>query len=475
MERFPQLTDPCVMYILWFVLLAVAIKAIAGEHRAKRRLRTDGVTGGWSWPYFVERVRWILDKPQNRRRAFAIVVLQLERYTNYCACHGMKEGEALLTGIDGFLRMRTERDEVSVRYESAKFCLLMRCAGDTEEEQRGDCQRRACSLLAELAALQPERKVHFHAGICMLPAKGERNRQDIDILQCCHYADIAGTGPCDCGETGGEHKISFFDGAMFKDQVWKQYVEEHMEEGLRDGEFEVYLQPKYNPVTRRMTGAEALVRWNRPGAGIIEPPRFVPILEENGFITKLDDYMVTQVAKLLARWMIRDKKMVPVSVNISRAHFAQEGLAEHICRLVDAYGAKRGMVELEVAEDVFLEDREVLIGTIRQLKAYGFCISMDDFGTGYSSLNSLKDMPFDGLKLDTDFFRGEGDMERGEIIVRETIRLAKRLGMSVVAEGIEEKEQVEFLAGLGCDMIQGYYFAGPLPVGVFEKKMEREA
>lgn len=203
--------------------------------------------------------------------------------------------------------------------------------------------------------------------------------------------------------------------------------------------------------------------------------RLIETLDENGFITQLDDYMVSKVAKLQSEWTIQGRKVVPISINISRAHFAQEGLAEHICQLVDAYGPKHELIELELTESAFFDDKNILTETVKQLKAYGFCVAMDDFGSGYSSLNSLKDIPLDVLKLDTGFFNGENDSERGEIIVREIISLARMLDMTVVAEGIEKKEQVDFLAKLGCDMIQGYYFAKPMPVSEFEEKVEKDA
>ena len=215
------------------------------------------------------------------------------------------------------------------------------------------------------------------------------------------------------------------------------------------------------------------MRWISPEKGLIPPGRFIPIFEQNGFITQLDDYMISHVAKLQAEWTIQGKKQVPISVNVSRAHFSLEGLAEHICRLVDAYGPRHDLIELEVTESAFFDDKDILVETVKQLKAYGFHVSMDDFGAGYSSLNSLKDIPLDVLK--GEFFRGEDDDGRGEIVVREAIQLARSLDMRVVAEGVEKKEQVDFLASQGCDMIQGYYFAKPMPVAEFVEKMERDA
>jgi EAL domain-containing protein (putative c-di-GMP-specific phosphodiesterase class I) len=152
-----------------------------------------------------------------------------------------------------------------------------------------------------------------------------------------------------------------------------------------------------------------------------------------------------------------------VSVNVSRAHFAEKDLAIQIRDMVNAAGCPHDLLEIELTESAFFDDQNAMIETIKALKSFGFKVSMDDFGAGYSSLNSLKDMPLDVLKLDAGFFRGDKAGDRGGIVVAETIKLAKSLHMKTVAEGVEEKEQVEFLASQGCDMIQGYYFAKPMP------------
>ncbi len=271
----------------------------------------------------------------------------------------------------------------------------------------------------------------------------------------------------------GEY-LKVFDQQILQEQLWKNKVEETMEAALLNGEFKLYLQPKFDPVTEKIVGAEALVRWISPEDGMIPPNRFIPVFEENGFITKLDDYMILAVAKLQSEWKLKGQKQVPVSVNISRVNFVKEDLAAHICHLVDSYGADHAGIELELTESAVFGNKERLMQILKELKLCGFSISMDDFGTGYSSLNSLKDLPIDVLKLDMDFFRGEDEQQRGEIVVKETIRLAQALHLKIVAEGIEKKEQVEFLAEQGCDMIQGFYFAKPMPVEEFNERIKRD-
>ena len=457
-------------------LFVNTILNIRMQHRVTQLLYMDPVTGGHNWLYFQSYTGKLLANGWNSRKTYAMVNLHLERYTNYLSCYGSKQGEELLECMDGFLRARMKRKEVFGHYGRADFGLIFQCEGADEEECRNNCYRRLRSLLAELAGLQPERKLHFHAGVCMIPsvnvATGNwyEKRKNVDIDQLFSYANTAQSASHNEAE-----QIFFFDEKLLEEQSWEQWVENNMQAALAAGEFQVYLQPKYTPTDRRLVGAEALVRWVCPEKGMIPPGRFIPLFERNGFIMQLDDYMLSQIAKLQAEWKVQGKKTVPISVNISRAHFTQEGLAEHISQLVDGYGPKHKLIELEVTESAFFDDKNVLIDTVKQLRAYGFPISMDDFGAGYSSLNSLKDIPLDVLKLDSEFFRGEDGTGRGAIIVREAISLARELNMRVVAEGIELREQVDFLAALGCDMIQGYYFAKPMPVSEFEARVAVDA
>lgn len=474
----------CIFGIIALVFLLIpvimlfisTIRSIVMQRKMTRLFYLDAVTGGRNWLYFQDYAERILTRLYNKKKAFAIINLHFERYQNYCACYGVKAGEELLEAMDSFLRARIGKNEFFARNEGADFGILLSCPGENEQEYQENCRKRVRSLLAELTGLKPERKIHFYAGINMIPPyivendKWYHARKGVDINQLYTYANAARLGNGYMREQG----IIFFDQEMLGRQIWERWVEDNMEAALRNEEFQVYLQPKYSPANAKLVGAEALVRWASPTQGLILPKRFLSIFEATGFVTQLDDYMISHVAKLQAEWTLQGKKTIPVSVNVSQAHFAQEGLAEHICQLVDNYGPRHELIELEVTERAFFDDKEILAETVRQLRAYGFHVSMDDFGAGYSSLNSLKDIPLDVLKLDGELFCGDED-GRGQIVVKETIQLAKNLDMRVVAEGIEKREQADFLAKQGCDMIQGFYYAEPMPVAEFEEKVEKDA
>ena len=465
------------------LMMCNSISEIFQQRRMIRVLYTDMATGAHNWIWFqnatarmlhISRPKKILQsiinpilvkcgKKEYGNKNYALIDLQLHRYSNYCACNGVKEGEELLTRISEYLKARLQGKAFICRHSNADFVIAVRCEGETLEECQKDCSLKVRSMLAEMTGLEAKQKLHFHAGVYMIMHTMEW--QNIDIDQMFNFASYA----IERGHERNSGQIFFFDEKMLEEQAWLRFIEEHMEEALEKEEFLVYLQPKYCPVDERIVGAEALVRWQNPEKGLVPPNKFIPIFEDNGFITRLDNYMISHVAKLQAEWTLQKQKQIPISVNISRAHFATDDLADHICQLVDAYGPKHELIEIEVTESAFFDDKEIMTKTVKELKQRGFQVSMDDFGAGYSSLNSLKDIPIDVLKLDGEFFRGDDTDKRGEVVVKETLQLARNLKMRVVAEGMEKKEQVDFLAENGCDMIQGYYFAKPMPIAEFQK------
>ena len=311
-------------------------------------------------------------------------------------------------------------------------------------------------------AVLPNMKLYFGVGICRI-SQGEK-----DVEQLYNNALIA----CEMLGEETEDKIAYYDVELNKQKLWERKVEDDMERALLNREFKVYLQPKVSAMQETLAGAEALVRWIHPKEGFIPPNKFIPIFERNGFILKLDDYMLEEVSRLQAQWLAEGRKVVPISVNVSRAHFTREDLAEHICGIVDKYKVPHNIIELELTESAFFDDKKVLLNTVKKLRDFGFIVSMDDFGAGFSSLNSLKELQLDALKIDADFFRGENVEERGMLIVSEVIDLAKKLNMKIVAEGIESREQVDFLVEQECDLIQGYFFSKPMAIEEFVEKYQ---
>ena len=444
------------IFVIYYLVSTISL--IVAMRKTTRVLYTDVLTGGYNWLYFEKKGNSLLKKRSASENRYAIIHLKLRKYRSYCTCFGVKEGEVLIEKCYASLKKQLRRGELLVHRENAEFDLLLKGV------DKSTAVTRIEAMEAALNAVSPNIKLYYGVGV-YLTQKGDR-----DIEQLCNNAMLA----CDMLGEESENKIAFFDVELNNQRIWERKVEDDLDRALTNKEFQVYLQAKIQTKKETLAGAEALVRWIHPEDGFIPPNKFIPILEKNGFITKLDDYMLEEVAALQAKWIAQGRKLVPISVNVSRAHFTRSDLAERIAAIVDKYHVPHDVIELELTESAFFDDKKLLLDTVKKLRDSGFCVSMDDFGAGYSSLNSLKEMHIDVLKIDADFFRGVDEQERGQLIVSEVIDLAKKLDMKIVAEGIESREQVDFLTEQECDLIQGYFFAKPMPAEEFAQKYREE-
>ena len=451
------LASTLIVGVAFIVLIVFMIRSIINFRRVVRLFYTDPVTGGHNWIWFVMGGDEKLLKRKFRKYSFAVVNLVFTNYRNYCMCHSISEGEEVLIKIDKSLNRQIRNDEMCARASTDGFALLLFFV----DEQT--LRKRLQTMMDVLQNVDKDHNFVFQTGVDIIRPEvnsaGKIVSRDVSIEKAYNNACTAVTVQGETDPAG----VFIFDDRLLQEQRWYDTVQESQMKAVVNNEFEVYYQPKYDPKTLELKGAEALIRWNSPEHGFVSPGRFIPIFEKNGFITEIDHYMISHVAADQKMWLDMGYHPGCVSVNVSRAHFAEKDLAIQIRDMVNAAGCPHDLLEIELTESAFFDDQNAMIETIKALKSFGFKVSMDDFGAGYSSLNSLKDMPLDVLKLDAGFFRGDKAGDRGGIVVAETIKLAKRLHMKTVAEGVEEKEQVEFLASQGCDMIQGYYFAKPMP------------
>lgn len=252
----------------------------------------------------------------------------------------------------------------------------------------------------------------------------------------------------------------------------EQEIVNDMDFALKNGEFKVYIQPKCDMDTGRIVGGEALVRWIHPEKGIVSPGDFVPTFEKNKFILKLDYFVWEEVCKVMRRWIDEGGRPIPISVNVSRINLYNDDLYEQIVSLVEKYQIDPKLFQLEITESAYSSNIEYLTEVVARLQAYGFTILMDDFGSGYSSLNMLKDISVDILKLDMRFLTGETNGHgKGGDIMESVVRMAKWINLYVIAEGVETREQVEFLLSINCHYAQGYYYYQPMPMEEFKELM----
>ena len=241
---------------------------------------------------------------------------------------------------------------------------------------------------------------------------------------------------------------------------------------LKNSEFKVFFQPKVSVSQDRIVGAEALVRWVKPDGTIVTPDSFVPFLEKNGYIVKIDFFVYEEVCKYLRRRIDAEKEVIPISVNVSRIHMLGTDFATKITEMVRRYRIDPSLIELELTESVFIANEAAAIKVLDQLRKFGFRVSIDDFGSGYSSLSLLRNMPVDVLKIDKGFFSGDHIERKDDIVLSSVIDMADKMDIDIICEGIETMEQVDFLRKSKCDTAQGFFYAKPIPVADFEDMLE---
>ena len=250
----------------------------------------------------------------------------------------------------------------------------------------------------------------------------------------------------------------------------QERVESRMHEALENGEFHPYLQPKWNMATDQIAGAEALIRWIDEKGNIIPPDEFIPVFERNGFIEHIDFYMLDEVCKYIRQMIDEGREVYPVSINQSRYLLYDPNYIMKVQEIMLKYRVPKGLIELEITETVFFNEKERMLDVMRNLKEFNMNLSIDDFGSGYSSLNLLRDIPFDVLKIDRGFLDESVQSDSGKWILRKIVEMAEGLHLKVICEGVETHEQVEMLLDIGCIYAQGYLYSRPIPIEEFMEK-----
>ena len=418
---------------------------------------TDPVTQGMNRNRFEQVAKEaVTHAPAGR---YALVWLNLQKFKLINDLAGNARGDSTLRYIHNTIAPFLKEGEYIARTSADNYSLLLE--NDTDERIVGRLEEMARAINRFNDGVQYKYVLLFTAGIYRI----DDPTLEITILQ--DRAHVARKG---AGKNGGDLcTCSFYSEAEHQKLVAEKELENRMESALKHNEFVVYLQPKHSLKDERVAGAEALVRWQDPERGLIPPGAFIPTFEQNGFIIRLDHYVFEEVCKLLRRWLDQGFSPVPISVNMSRAHFTAPDFLGPYVDLCKKYRVPPELIEIEVTETIVFENPEGFMQIVSKIHEAGFSCSMDDFGSGYSSLNLLKDIKVDSLKLDRAFFNyGDMDDSRGRDVVTSVVELAKKLEMQTVAEGIEKRPQVEFLKSTDCDMVQGFVFGKPMPAREFE-------
>lgn len=417
----------------------------------KYKAEFDTLTGIYNYGKFCQEARLFIQAAPHGR--CAILVLDVERFKLINDRFGMEIGDQALRYIAKTLSQTVGTRGRYARVQADEFCLAVPYL------TKQDVAQEIRHLTARLQAFREDCPLGARFGVYFV----EDPAMPVNLMV--DRARIAG----ETAKGNAVQPYAFYEKELRDRLLKEQNIEREAEAALDRGEFEVFLQPKYNLPQHRICGAEALVRWRHPTRGLIPPGEFLPLLERNGMILRLDQYMWEETLKVLYRWKKEERPVLPVSVNVSRLHTCRVTLTPLLTSLTEKYGLTPDRLHLEMTETLLMENQNELVDLMTSLRRAGFILELDDFGSGYSSLNILRDVPVDVLKLDKGFLDETLTGPRGQTVVRHVLEMARDLGLSVVAEGVETEEQMEFLRKADCDMIQGYFIARPLPVQDFEK------
>lgn len=386
---------------------------------------------------------------------FAFIRIDIEKFQLINSFFGMDEGDNLLKYMADYLQ-NVEKEYRYITYGRIEADIFAVCFSYENEKEITDFVKKFTNQM-EKYPLDFDITPFFVVYLV-------KNR-DLSINEMYDKANLASKN---CKGNYIQNYF-FYTKEMSEEIIKEQHIINNMKNALKNEEFVLYLQPKYELQRNSIAGAEVLVRWITADGRMISPGEFIPVFERNGFILKLDQYVWEKTCQLLAGWRDEGRKIFPVSVNISRVSLYNPKIVDVICGLTEKYNIPPEWLQLELTESAYTGNPKAIKEMMEQLQKKGFSILMDDFGSGYSSLNVLKDIAVDVLKIDMKFLDGSGDDGRSENILASVVRMAKWLNMPVVAEGAERKEQVSFLHSIGCEYVQGFYFARPMPVKEYEK------
>ncbi len=445
-----------VFFVFYFLLFFIMRLREDSNRQLFTTAFVDSLTGADNFNRMCEQFE---SKLAGLNRQAALVIFDINKFKVINDLHGYERGNEVLKRVAQVLQNELSAEESFCRLSADNFVLLLKY------DERRAFLKRLKALSAQLkrdCTLEDSRMMLDIAfGIYEIT----ENIPFYIMLDRAHLA-------LERAKQRTFDKCEFYEVADRTRIVTEQQIESSMEAALVAGEFEIYLQPKCDFSTGEIRGAEALVRWNHDGH-TVRPDEFIPLFERNGFILKLDMFILEEAARLLSTWKANGKPVVPLAVNFSRLHLNDARFIPQMRRIMAQYNVPTKLIEAEITESVIFNNLERAQEVISGLHLYGFPVAMDDFGSGYSSLNVLKELKFDSIKLDKEFLSGFEENPRAQKVIQGAISMIKTLGVTVVTEGVETREQTEFLRSCGADLAQGYFFSRPVTATTFEQLLQK--
>lgn len=407
---------------------------------------------------FLKEVNKLFNKYS--KEEYTVIKFNIDKFEYINEIYGYEYSNVLINYISDMLHEFINKDEISARWHNYNFLLLLRERDETE------IVNRINYISSKFAGMrdnnQKKLNVHFSFGIYKVENDINNIEQMIDKARIAQK--IAKL------QSDNELSYVFYNSNIKKKIIEEQKMESLMYEALENNEFKVYMQGKNDLNSFKISGAEALVRWNSSELGFISPADFITLFEKNGFIVELDFFVFEEVCKHIRKWLDDGIEVNITSVNQSKRHLDNDNYVSRLKDIIEKYDIPGGLIELEITETAITDNVEKLVKVIDELHKLGFKISIDDFGSGYSSLNMLKQINADILKIDKEFLNEAYESKKSKTIIKHVIKMAKELEIQTITEGVESVEQADFLRNIGCDMAQGFLYSKPQPIDDFAEE-----
>jgi len=436
--------------------LANLLAAALERHDAKRKLtylaENDSLTHLPNRWFLSNYLREIISRTTSAPDAVSVIFIDLDRFKAVNDTMGHSVGDQLLIQAGRRLKGCMDENSVVARLGGDEFSIVVTHNVYSESLIKSLATHVVDALGKPFNLGGQDIFVSASVGIANYPFDG----RDTGVIL--KNADTAMYH----AKKSGRNNFKFYNARMNESLTRRLQTETLLRGALDRDEFILHFQPKVSLADGRISGLEALLRWNHPEQGMISPADFIPILEDTGLIIPVGVWVIRKVCETLKSWEENNIRLVPIAINLSVRQLQVKGLAETVKHVVEAYGINPALLEFELTESMLMIDPESAVEILRDIKSYGISLSVDDFGTGYSSLAYLKRFPLDALKIDRAFIKDITSNHEDAAITRAVIVLAHELGLKVIAEGVETVDQLELLVAYGCDQMQGYLFSKPV-------------
>ena len=456
-------------YTVYFVLIILTIIIVVMgivmfiilEHKKTQKVMYyDSIAGIWNGTKFEHEITKKLPSIKNK---YALINMNISRFRFINDTYGRSKGNEILNLLAQQIQYNfIKNDENYGTLWADYFVLFVKFTSEKELQERFEIFAENFQKIAEKTC---SFRFVLKAGVAVTDVNHPETFAT--LLERANHAVNSIPDPF-------ESQIIFFNDSMEKQIEELKLVDKNMIQAFKNHEFQPFYQPKYDINTNKICGAEALVRWIHPEKGLIPPLFFLPYFERCGFITELDYQVFECTCQNLRRWIDQGLKPIPVSCNFSRLHAKDDFFPEKVQVIADMYNIPHHLLEIEITESIAMEKMDIVLRHFKKFKEMGFIISIDDFGSGYSSLTLLEQMNIDVIKMDKTFLQSDYSSAREYEILISLIRLARRLGLTVICEGIETSRHVKLLHEAGCFYAQGFYFSKPLPLAEFEKALRED-